>query len=176
MSSIEDLSTLIDSEYLINYLNDDPEEKPEEDELFSDSSPIKSYCDKKVSKSSQGKFIEILDELIGCSFDYEEFEFTEIEGKFYKCEENEIIFGYAKCGKEDHVYIVSKIESDGEAFMMIGNVGSHPFIVTDTFVYDNSDGSGPNMFNIKDINKVNDDLIIHKIYTYFIEFCNNQFH
>lgn len=180
--SVNNLSKLINTDYLVKYLTDDAgiDGKPEEDQLFIKSSKIKSYIDKKVPKNLQNKYQDAIDQLIGYDVDYEEFEFKDVDGKFYKSDEHNVTFGYLKYDGEDnekeHVYVLSLNGKDEELFMMIGNAGSHPYIMTDTFVYDNSDGSGPGKFRIQDEDKVSYDIIIHKIATYFTLFCDDSFH
>lgn len=178
--SINNLSTLIDTTKLVSFLKETPDSKPETNELFIDSSKIEEYIDKQIPKKQKEKYSNIIDLLLNYYVEYEEFEYKDIDGKFYKNDECNIIFGYLKYktneSENEHIYVLSHNDENNKSFMMLGNFGSHPCIMTDTFVYDNSDGSGPSVFNIQNEDKVSCDLIIHKIYTYFTEFCNDSFH
>jgi hypothetical protein len=40
---------------------------------------------------------------------------------------------------------------------MLGCAGAHSYIITDIFVCDNSDGSGPNKFGVENEEKVTND-------------------
>jgi hypothetical protein len=55
MPNIEKLQNMINTNYLIEYLNSDPEEKPDEKELFRgiplvNASKLKEFIDKKYRK------------------------------------------------------------------------------------------------------------------------------
>jgi hypothetical protein len=179
---LEDISPLIDAEYFACYLKDESELRPNENELFFDSSEIEHYIDEKIPESKQKKYIDIINNLLTHCADYDEVEFEDIDGIFFRNNKYgtpDVTFGYLKYdnynGDTEYAYVLSQNGYE-KAFMVMGNLGSHPYIITDEFVYDNSDGSGPNKFNIQNENKVTSDLIIHKIYTYFTLFCDNKFH
>jgi|WetSurMetagenome_2_1015567.scaffolds.fasta_scaffold263932_2 hypothetical protein len=187
--SIKNLSNLINAEYFMKYFTNQPDERPNEDVLFIDSSKIETFIDKKIELKYYKNCLDAISNIIDRESDYDEIEFKGIDGKFFKlkCDDNYdsdlVIFGYVKysngcTGDNECAYIFSSKYKNKPIFIILGNIGSHPCIITNTFVYDNSDGSGPGSFRIKDddIKKVTADLIIHKIYTYFTLFCDDSFH
>lgn len=78
---------------------------------------------------------------------------------------------YIKSSYDDNDTEYIMLLSENE-FVIVGNVGSHPLIHTDKFVYDNSDGSGPE--NLVKVISVNNLLVRAK--KYYVRFCNDSYH
>lgn len=70
----------------------------------------------------------------------------------------------------DSIEAIILIEEDH--FIVVGVIGSHPFLETPDIVYSNSDGSGPNMFYEDDKGKD----VARKLVKYYKAFMENKYH
>jgi hypothetical protein len=83
------------------------------------------------------------------------------------------------------IYALIKTDNDGDSnnefmialnntdYLIVGVNNTHPFILTNDFIYDNSDGSGPE-YMVKKKYDVNN--IITQFQKYYKEFCDNDYH
>src|SRR6185312_5097393 len=94
LTSTDVLSEIINVDYLIDYLDNEPEEKPDEGKLLVDASEIEEYIDEKIPKATKQKYLDLIMSVMKAP-DYEPFNFEGVNGEFYKPEDDEdIIFGY----------------------------------------------------------------------------------
>jgi hypothetical protein len=59
-------------------------------------------------------------------------------------------------------------------YVVVGVYEGHPFIETKHVIYDNSDGSGPDLF--EDIKKIEPKLLASNLIRYYNEFLNDEYH
>ena len=74
-----------------------------------------------------------------------------------------------------HQHILCLIDTTNARYIVLGDSGSHPFMVTNNFIYGNSDGSGPDITQ-----EMNDDYtagnILAMMTKYFKEFASDDYH
>lgn len=76
-------------------------------------------------------------------------------------------------------YIIAHNNTD---YVIIGSLTSHPFVMTNKFIYENSDGSGPDFFpkhgvtSNHRVKKLTSNEIYDKLTEYYESFVNNKFH
>ncbi|BCS82558.1 hypothetical protein QLL95_gp0069 [Cotonvirus japonicus] len=61
-------------------------------------------------------------------------------------------------------------------YVFCGCGGSHPFVATNDFTYDNSDGSGPIISNNFDKCEITSDLLLNLLSKYYKNFCGDSYH
>lgn len=59
-------------------------------------------------------------------------------------------------------------------FIIVSVIYGHPYIETPYFLYDNTDGSGPDMFNKTDME--NPKILTQKLITYYNDFLADKYH
>lgn len=84
------------------------------------------------------------------------------------------IFRYESSTSSDNVCYGMILLSDKILHKIIGMCGSHPFIDSTYFHYANSDGSGPQNFDIK--GEVDGNKILQKIDRYYNRFVKDNYH
>jgi hypothetical protein len=57
-------------------------------------------------------------------------------------------------------------------YVIVGCCTGHPFVITDEFIYNNSDGSGADIIPKND----NPEEIIKQLYKYYKNFCQDSYH
>lgn len=93
---------------------------------------------------------------------------------FYKSTNYYVCYFVVEDDDNDLIFL-GLMHKKTKRYLFIGTAGSHPFIATNDFIYDNSDGSGPCIDEI-----IGTDFNVYKLITticsYFVEFTNDVYH
>ena len=140
---------------------------------------IKTFCDEKVPKHMT--FLNILYNEYVVDNDMQNFIKSSIStNKRIEAIKNVICFSNENEAliylKYDHGYddceFIGYIKND--FFLLMPMHCGHPEIVTNNFLYSNSDGSGPDIFNDSEI--LTSHKMIDRIKELFCEFTSNMYH
>lgn len=93
---------------------------------------------------------------------------------YFKSENSQyILYGiFIKDEYDSHCDFIGVFDTTTEEYAVVGCNGEHPFIITNDFAYDNSDGSGPTIRpKIKDA-----DTLMKAFVKYYRRFCRDEYH
>lgn len=83
-----------------------------------------------------------------------------------------LVCGYNDCpGDAEALIYISE-----DYFVIVGNVGSHPFVETPFVRYCNSDGSGPDIFKKTSLDDPNPKQFAKNLVKYYKDFLQNKWH
>jgi hypothetical protein len=142
---------------------------------------------KKVNKKKINKIISMITKANDC--DYEEhYEDLKIKKKIkkqmeliinkyvaYKSDEY-IIFFLTLSGKDSYsgITMLGLICTETNEYVFLGCLCGHPYLATNEFTYDNSDGSGPSL--IEEIKKYDVQILLKYLKKYYKEFILDKYH
>ncbi len=95
---------------------------------------------------------------------------------FYRSTDDKMIIFYFDIMYDTYsdFQMLGLFDTENNKFIFCGNIGMHPYIITNNFIYDNSDGSGPDISKM--INCEDSDTIISRLNKYFTKFCKDLYH
>ena len=144
------------------------------------SKVYKEYCDAKInsklSRSGAKVFSDIVPEkMILLKNVYDKMPPCIKKSYFYEYRDTYLFFIVMDTEFDNCLEMFGAINDEPEKYTFLGNIGSHPFIVSNYFRYDNSDGSGPNI--IGDLRKdYSANNILQVMKRYYDSFCGNSYH
>lgn len=122
------------------------------------------------------EYMEIKDKFIAPIVeDLDKDNFQIIRAKFYKSSNHYVVYFNVE-DDDDELVFLGVANKTTENYLFLGSCGEHPFITTNHFVYDNSDGSGPNIPKFMGKKKITVHQILITMMKYYTEYTNNQYH
>jgi hypothetical protein len=167
------------SKILKKYFDD---EESEELETFLQKDLLdsidKKFIDQKVNKKLYKPYVKMIDEIEMSNDDIipKKCQLGHFS-KFYQIEKKKIFIGYIQTveSSDDAIHLYLYLDLTKKCFLFVGATGLHPFVVTDKFTYDNSDGSCP-FFVMTKPEDTNAQIILLKMEKFTKEFCHDWFH
>lgn len=136
---------------------------------------VKDFMDKKVNKKYRIPYLDMINNIKSEKFIKYDFNLMtdgliNHSSIFYETiDKKYLLFNFILKNKDGyHLQCSGVVNKD--IYLIVGCIRQHPFIVTDTFTYDNSDGSGP------DFEANNENDILNNLEKYFKEFCDDIHH
>ena len=168
-----------DSLYSSDDLNEDetfPGTKDDYFQIIVDeriSSELKIDGKELINSVNLGSCVDLDEEEYGELIDLDS---TEVEA-FY-LHENGYLF-YISLNDEDlyqkTIQMFGLIDTETDEYVFVGCLDAHPFVRTNKFLYDNSDGSGPELDEELEQDYSAENLL-ETMQKFYGDFCKNKFH